>query len=196
MGNGKHTSGARRFSEQTKNLHTAKLNTKDTRKKKTHILFILLFIFIIAIFIFLGYQYFSNHPFSIFHHHSTSNTLDDETETYEKYIEQIGEASEKVKTTQSVTVKGAEYLEITGLHINNDNPKLSTISAKLKNLSDKSYHNVDIRITLFDKNNKEITFLDYKIDTIHAYGEVNTYATLKRNLSNCKDYTIALKKSK
>ena len=92
-----------------------------------------------------------------------------------------------------LTVKGAEYLEITDVHINSDNPELSTVTAKLKNNSDVSYENVNLRISLFDKDNNEITFLDYKVDKIEANGEASTFAALKRDLSNCENYSIELK---
>ena len=191
MRNGKHTSSAKRFSNSNDYSHKT-INT--TKKKKTFLIAVA--ISIVIILIFLGYIHFRNHPIFLFSYNAITNTVDDEVETYEKYVEKLGEASEKVKSTRSVTVKGAEYLEITGIHVNSDNPKLSTISAKLKNLSDIPRYNVDIRITLFDKNSKEITFLDYKIDTIEPRGEASTYAALKRDLSNCKSYTIALKKAK
>ncbi len=187
MKSDKHTSRTKHFNNSNDYAHT----TQPTKKKKT--LLILVVISIIAIVIFLGYLYFSNYPISLFSNNN-ANMANHEIETYEKYIEKLGEASAKVKTSQSVTVKGAEHLEITGLHINSDNPKLSTVSAKLKNLLDSPCYNVDIRITLFDKNNKQITFLDYKINMIEPHGETSTYAALKCDLSNCKNYTIALKK--
>lgn len=102
---------------------------------------------------------------------------------------------EKVEIETVLTVKGAEYLEITGVHINSDNPELSTVTAKLKNNSDQSYENVNLRISLFDKNDMEITFLDYKIDKIEANGESSTFAALKRDLSNCENYSIELRNS-
>lgn len=119
---------------------------------------------------------------------SSTNSIIDE-------IEEIYEPTEKVEIETVLTVKGAEHLEITGVHINSDNPDLSTVTAKLKNNSDQSYENINLRISLFDKDNNEITFLDYKIDKIEANGESSTFAALKRDLSNCENYSIALKSS-
>ena len=97
--------------------------------------------------------------------------------------EEIYEPTEKVEIETVLTVKGAEYLEITGVHINSDNPELSTVTAKLKNNSNQSYENVNLRISLFDEDNNEITFLDYKIDKIEANGDAATHAALKKDLS-------------
>ena len=74
-------------------------------------------------------------------------------------------------------------LEITGVHINSDDPNLSTVAARLKNNSDQSYENVNLRISLFDKDNNEITFLDYEIKKIEANGEAATHAAVKKDLS-------------
>ena len=62
---------------------------------------------------------------SIDQYNNTTNSIsntDSETEIYQP--------SEKVEVETVLTVKGAEYLEITGVLINTDNPVLSTITAK------------------------------------------------------------------
>lgn len=105
---------------------------------------------------------------------------------------EVYEPTEKVEIKTTLTVNGAEYLEITGVYINSDNPELSTVAARLKNNSDQSYENVNIRINLFDKDNNEITFLDYKIDKIEANGQASTFAALQKDLSNCVNYSIVL----
>lgn len=105
---------------------------------------------------------------------------------------EVYKPTEKVEIKTTLTVNGAEYLEITGVYINSDNPNLSTVAARLKNNSDQSYENVNIRINLFDKDNNEITFLDYKIDKIEPHGEASTFAALEKDLSNCVNYSITL----
>ena len=105
---------------------------------------------------------------------------------------QINEPTEKVEIKTTLTVNGAEHLEVTGVYINSDNPELSTVAARLKNHSDQSYENVNIRINLFDTDNNEITFLDYKIDKIEAHGQASTFAALEMDLSNCVNYSLTL----
>lgn len=188
MSNEKHSSRRKHshnIINEKENRQSQATNLKKKSLNKIFLLFLILII--ISILVFEGYQYFREHPLSL---PSSGNVENSEA------LEEYEEASEKVETKETLSVKGAEYLEITGLYINSDNPELSTVSAKLRNNSDKSYENVNIRITLFDKDNKEITFLDYKIDRVEANGEASTYAALKRDLSICVNYSIALKNSK
>lgn len=210
MSSGKHSASSRHFNIRTKEQKlkfknkTKERNTfnkehrKSNRNKEKKAIFkkaigcilILIIIAILAVIVYFGYQYFKEHPIDLFsksNHDDVSN---------EEYVEELGEESEKVEPTKPLTVIGAEYLEITGVYVNSDDPKLSTVSSKLKNLSNKEYKNINIRITLFDKDDKEITFLDYKIDKLEANGETITYAALKRDLSNFESYSITLIKTK
>ena len=174
MSKGKHAANAKHFDEPT------------GKKSILKTLFKIVILLIIIILAYLAYDlYFKN--LDIFNPSNTQSNVDDDIEIYEP--------TEKVEIETVLTVKGAEYLEITGVHINSDDPKLSTVAARLKNNSDQSYENVNLRISLFDKDNNEITFLDYKIDKIEANGEAATHAALKKDLSNCVNYSIALKKS-
>lgn len=164
------------------------LNKTSTEKENFRFLkiFIISLLLILTYFLFQIYK--NKLPTAYSSDNSSTNSIIDE-------IEEIYEPTEKVEIETVLTVKGAEHLEITGVHINSDNPELSTVTAKLKNNSDQSYENINLRISLFDKDNNEITFLDYKIDKIEANGESSTFAALKRDLSNCENYSIALKSS-
>ncbi len=209
MSNGKHSASGRHFSKRTKE---EKVKTKikqnkafDKEQKKSNrnkekkpifnkVLIYILTIVIIAIVLAIGYfayEYFKEHPIDFFNNSNDNNVV-----SGEGYMEELGEESEKVEATKPLTVIGAEYLEITGVDINSDGSKLSTVSSKLKNLSNKEYENINIRITLFDKDDNEITFLDYKIDKLEANEETSTYASLKRDLSNFGSYSITLIKTK
>lgn len=176
MGRGKHSSNAKHLNERTG-------ESQNLKVLKFILRIVILLIIIIAIY--FVYEVFLK-DLSIFNSSNTNSTFDDNAEIYEP--------TEKVEIETVLTVKGAEYLEITGVHINSDNPELSTVAARLKNNSDQYYENVNLRISLFDKDNNEITFLDYKIDKIEANGEAATHAAVKRDLSNCVNYSIALKK--
>lgn len=161
-----------------------------SNKSFKKILLKFLLVLIMVILIYLIYDTFLK-DISIFNFNKTSDT-DTNSETIADEKIELYEPTEKVEIETILTVNGAEYLEITGVHINSDNPELSTVAARLKNHSDQSYENVNLRISLFDKDNNEITFLDYKIDRIEANGEAATFAALKRDLSNCVNYSIAL----
>ncbi len=106
---------------------------------------------------------------------------------------QFHKSSEIIPISDLLKVKDAEYLEIPGLKIEVQD-KLSKISSNVENKSDEDYNNIELRIFLFDDNKEILTFLDYKIDSIEANSSVSTFATLKRNLDNCKYYSVALKK--
>ena len=163
-------------------------NKRIDKKENFKFLKIFLIFILIILIYFLFKIYINDLPLDSSSDNSSTNSIIDE-------IEEIYEPTEKVEIETVLTVKGAEYLEITGVHINSDNPELSTVTAKLKNNSDQSYENVNLRISLFDEDNNEITFLDYKIDKIEANGVSSTFAALKRDLSNCENYSIALKSS-
>lgn len=177
MRGGKHSASAKHFDTPAK---------PKEKSKFLKIFFKILILFIITILIYFIYDIYLKN-LSIFNFSNVETDVDEDIEIYEP--------TKKVEVETVLTVKGAEYLEITGVHINSDNPELSTISARLKNNSNESYENVNLRISLFDKDNNEITFLDYKIDKIEANDEAVTFAALKRDLSNCVNYSIALKKS-
>jgi len=176
MSRGKHSSDA-------KHLDTSA--NKKYNLKFLKIIFKILLLFIIIIVSYFIYDTFFK-DLSIFNSSIKDNNINENSEIYEP--------SEKVETETFLTVNGAEYLQITGVYINTDNPELSTVSARLKNNSNQSYENVNLRISLFDENNNEITFLDYKIDKIEANGDVSTFAASKKDLSDCVNYSIALKK--
>lgn len=190
MSNGKHSSSEKHINE-SKNKKSSKMDSSykkqgNSKKRLKIVLLIFLLIIVIAIIIFFIYRYF---------YCSKKLPTYNGNNFEEKNMEVCYEPTEKAETKDTLTVEGAEYLEITGLYINSDNPKLSTVAAKLKNNSDKSYKNVSLRITLFDKDNKSITSLDYKVDKIEANGEASTFAAVKQDLSNCVNYSIALKKN-
>ena len=173
MSRGKHAAQAKHFNEQ--------IDEKSNFK-----IFKILILFIIIILAYFIYDIYLK-DLDIFNSSNAQSNIDSDIQIYEP--------TEKVEIETVLTVKGAEYLEITGVHINSDAPNLSTVAARLKNNSDKAYENVNLRISLFDKDNNEITFLDYKIDKIEANGDAATHAALKKDLSNCVNYSIALKKS-
>lgn len=83
-------------------------------------------------------------------------------------------------------------MQITSFNVKNNNSGLYTVTVNFKNVSNQSYENINLRIRLFDENNNEITFLDYKIDKINANDETHTFAALKRDLSSYKKYSISL----
>lgn len=101
------------------------------------------------------------------------------------------ESSKNVEKT-TLDVENAEFLQITSFNVKNNNSGLYTVTVNFKNVSNQSYENINLRIRLFDENNNEITFLDYKIDKINANDETHTFAALKRDLSNYKKYSISL----
>ena len=102
--------------------------------------------------------------------------------------------SDIVSITDNLKVNMAEYLEITKLKIKSTEDELYTISADVENTSEESYKDIILRISFFDNNKKVITFLDYKIDNIEANNLISTFATIKRDLSDCKYYSVGLKK--
>ncbi|MBQ2836137.1 MAG: hypothetical protein IJE68_04820 [Clostridia bacterium] len=173
MSRGKHSANVKHFDEPT------------GKKSILKTLFKIVILFIIIILAYFAYDLYLK-DLDIFKSSNSQSIVDDDIEIYEP--------TEKVEIETVLTVKGAEYLEITGVHINSDDPKLSTVAARLKNNSDQAYENVNLRISLFDKDNNEITFLDYKINKIEANGEAATHAAIKKDLSNCVNYSIALKK--
>lgn len=77
------------------------------------------------------------------------------------------ESSKNVEKT-TLDVENAEFLQITSFNVKNNNSGLYTVTVNFKNVSNQSYENINLRIRLFDENNNEITFLDYKIDKINA----------------------------
>lgn len=166
--------------------HSADTNSQKSQKSILKTIFKIVIFLIILILIYFVYDLFLK-DLDIFNLSDTQNKFEDNIEIYEP--------TEKVEIETVLTVKGAEHLEITGVYINSDNPEQSTVAARLKNNSDQSYENVNLRISLFDKDNNEITFLDYKINKIEANGEAATHAAVKKDLSNCINYSIALKKS-
>lgn len=166
--------------------HSADTNSRKSEKSILKTIFKIVIFLIILILIYFVYDLFLK-DLDIFNLSDSQNDVEDNIEIYEP--------TEKVEIETILTVKGAEHLEITGVHINSDNPELSTVAARLKNNSDQAYENVNLRISLFDKDTNEITFLDYKINKIEANGEAATHAAVKKDLSNCVNYSIALKKS-
>lgn len=101
------------------------------------------------------------------------------------------ESSKNVEKT-ILNVENAEFLQITSFDVKNNNSGLYTVTVDFKNVSNQSYENINLRIRLFDKDNNEMTFLDYKIDKINANDEVSTFAALKRDLASFKSYSISL----
>ncbi len=101
------------------------------------------------------------------------------------------ESSKNIEKT-TLDVENAEFLQITSFNVKNNNSGLYTVTVNFKNVSNQSYENINLRIRLFDENNNEITFLDYKIDKINANDETHTFAALRRDLSSYKKYSISL----
>ena len=102
--------------------------------------------------------------------------------------------SDKVSINEDLKVNNAEYFQITKLKIKSTEDDLYTISADVDNNSDETFENIILRITFYDTNKKTITALDYKLDSIEANSSVSTFATIRRDLSTCEYYSVALKK--
>lgn len=102
--------------------------------------------------------------------------------------------SDKVSIFENLKVKNAEYFEITKLRIKQAEEEIYTISANIENSSEKSYNNVIFRISFYDTEKELITALDYKLDSIEGKGSISTFATIRRDLSTCEYYSVALKK--
>ncbi len=162
---------------------------KESKKKSEKSFFKKFFICLIVLLLFcilLGIGYFG------FKYFYNDNPYIQIQKKY-KDNEQFHKASEIVSITDTLQVKDAEYLEISGFKIKNED-NLYKISSDIENKSNESHSNIDLRIFFFDEKQEIITTLDYKIDNIDANGEISTFATLKRNLDNCKYYSVALKK--
>ena len=96
--------------------------------------------------------------------------------------------------TETIKVKGADYLEVAGLSIENLDNGTYSVSSRIKNISKKTYKNIALRINLVDSDNKRITFLDYKINKLKPDETSSTRAALKRDLSKCANYTVEIRK--
>lgn len=156
----------------------------NKKKKKSSFIKNFYRILIVAILIatsYFFYNIFIKNPYIPFFEVFTINTDVEIPET-------IGD----VNVETSLIVNGADYLEVTGVYINSDNPELSTVAAKLKNNSEQSYENVNLRITLLDKDNSEITSLFYEIDKIEANSDSSTFAALARDLFDCTKFKVTL----
>lgn len=166
-------------------MSTGKHSSKKIKTNKfkfsnlVRILLIILIIFIISIAIY----YFTTYIQPSFA--DTENTTN---------TEPVYETSDIVNTKKSLVVKGADFLEIVGVYINSDNPKLSTVSTRIKNTSNEVHENIELRITLLDKNDNTITTLDCKIDKLEANEETITYGALMQDLSDCVNYFVAIRK--
>lgn len=193
MRDGKHSSKSKhsQSTSQDKKEKTRKdnkrykerLNKKSNSNFKKFFLLILIFIILVLI-VYFVIQYFYRID------GSKETTFTNEI-IYENSV--TYELSEDGKSTENIKVKGAEYLEITKFNVIADK-NISTVSTKFKNNSDKTYKDVELRITLLDKNNIEITSLDYIIDKIDANGEVLAHGAVKKDLSNCTTCAVALRK--
>lgn len=178
MSNGKHS-----YNRKSKNKDSIEKEKSGNKRILTIVLLSIFLIVAILVSIFFIYKYYLKDILV-----NSNNTLDQEN------LGSYYEPTKKANTEESLTVTGAEYLEITGLYLNTDNPNISTVAAKLKNTTNISYDNVSLRITLLDKDDNVITSLDYKINNIEANGEASTFAAVKQDLSNCVNYSISLEK--
>ena len=156
-------------------------NEKQTNILKLSTIIKILLLVLVIITIVIAIYYFFIHE-----HISSDNTNN---------IQVIYETSEIVSTSEPLVVKGAEYLEIIGVYINSDNPKRSTVSTKIKNNSNETHENIELSITLLDKNDKTITTLDCKINNLEPNEETVTYTALMEDLSNCINYFITIKQT-
>ena len=173
MNNEKNTSSIEDFDDKK----------QDKKSKKSKLIFFYITIVILVIIFLLICQY-----FYIKYIFNVNNLQEDHTNTTQIYQN----SSETTETSRPLTVKGAEHLEIIGLNINSNDSKMSNISAKIKNNSNKSYKDIKLRITLYDNKNIEITSLDYQFDNIKANKDISIYASIKKDLSNCENYAISL----
>lgn len=192
MGNGKHHTNGKHLSKFQDNKlkdnnYRKKLDTSNTQAQKKNAPKIILYTFIILAIVVAGVL--------LYNHYNINEDITSSDNNNENLPEVYYDPTKTANIKETLTVNGADYLEVSGLYINNDNPNLSTVSAKLKNISDKSYKNVCLRITLLDKENKIITAVDYKIDTISPNEYASTYAAIKQDLSKCENYAISLKKN-
>ncbi len=116
----------------------------------------------------------------------------------ENEVKEDSIVKEKISDTSSVEdtikVKGADYLEVAGLSIEDLENGTYSVSSHIKNISKKTYKNIALRINLVDNDNNKITFLDYKIKELKPDEISSTRAALKRDLSKCSNYTVELRK--
>lgn len=190
MKDGKHSvklkhnlqSKKEKTSKNTKHYKECLNKKSNTNFKKFFLLFLIFIVLFLIVYFVSQYLY----KMDVIDETNLTNEI-----VYENSVSY--ELSEEGKSAKIIKVKGAEYLEITKFNVIADK-NISTVSAKFKNNSNKTYKDVELRITLLDKNNVELTSLDYIIDKIDANGEVLAHGAVKKDLSNCTTCTVALRK--
>lgn len=148
--------------------------------KYRYLLKILVLFIIVFVLISVAHYFLNKEPITY------NNTTESNIDNKESYA--------SVSTKETLVVKGAEFLEISGIYINSDEPNSSTVSAQITNTSNETHENLDLYIVLLDKNNNKLTSLDCKITKISPNEEILTYSSLSIDLFNCVNYYIALKK--
>lgn len=165
-----------------------KNNSNKSSSKIFKRIFIIVCLLLIASVIYFAYVHFAKPKEDSNNENDLSTSTEMSFENSTSY-----ELSEDGEAKESIYVEGAEYLEIIKFNVI-ANEDISTVSAKFKNNSNESYEDIELRITLLDDNNVEITSLDYIIDKIEANGEVLAHGAVKEDLSNCTTCTVALRK--
>ena len=188
---------ARRMKEKS---HPKHLKNKQKSISSIYILLIPIVIILLACILFCNnntnivdkvQKIFENRPKEI-PKEIKNEKSNDISDVQEKAIEpEKFDTTTPVKETQKV--KGADYLEITELTIDEIGNGIYSVSSHIKNISKKTYKNISLRINLLDKNNKKISFLDYKIKKIKPNETSSTRAALKRDLSKYKNYSVELR---
>lgn len=83
-----------------------------------------------------------------------------------------------------------EYLEFEKLDIIKDASNKFNVSAVIKNNEDISHEKVLLKINLFDINKNIITYLDCKLEKIEKKAKLTAFSQVKKDLYNCKYYTV------
>lgn len=201
MSDGKHSSKGRhsKVEKKSKNERTTikasnKRSKKNSNKSKWKIIILLLLLILLLSSIYFIILYFNKNeiasdPESKFD--NSKNEIEESNVVYEQ--SSTYSLSEEYNSTENIKVEGTDYLEIIKYKIIPDKEQ-STVTATFKNTSNEAKENVQLFITLYDKDQKEITRLNYAIDQINSMEEVDAYATVGKDLSDCTTCVISLRK--
>lgn len=195
MGNAKHAYDAKSSNKSKGKRTMAKKHSSNTDSIIKKLSKCILILIIIAIIIGIGY---------LFHEHYFKNPSNTELVSSEELTssnrnniqnaEEYHEASDIVSISNTLKVKDAEFLKISSVTIDIEKDELSTFSADIKNTTNELYENIELRIFLLDENKEVITSLDYTLKTIKENSTIPVFATIRKNLNNCKYYSVSLKK--
>lgn len=195
MNNSKHHSNNRRNNLRASHQSRKKGSSKNTLSLAIFKIFLII---IVAFFLcYLGYIFLNKDSKEIVASENINNIKVENISENNVYsesqdIKELTKSSpEMASISDTFKVTDADYLEFLGIQINS-NSEISTIFSQIKNTSDKSYSNINLRIFIFDDKKNVINQLDYQLDDIKPQTTIPNISTSSKNLSNCSYYSVKL----